>query len=87
MDYRIDGEIEALGRIHERCPDVTKEDAIHAWRFCITSMSRLDKEPEDYPPCVRQRTDLDSVKRKYGETNKKRGGAWLTPLFLPQCAP
>ena len=48
MDYRINEEIYALDRIHERHPDVTTDDAVHAWRFCITSMPRLDKEPEEW---------------------------------------
>ena len=48
MKYRLDDEISALERIHERHSDVAKEDAIHAWRFCIKSMPRLDKEPEEW---------------------------------------
>lgn len=48
MDYRFDDEIYALDRIHERHPDVTKDDAIHAWRFCVRSMPRIGKEPEEH---------------------------------------
>lgn len=48
MDYRFDDEIYALDRIHERHSNIAKEDAIHAWRFCIKSMPRLDKEPEEW---------------------------------------
>ena len=48
MEYRLDDEIFALEKIHERHSEVAKEDAIHAWRFCIKSMPRLDKEPEEW---------------------------------------
>ncbi len=48
MEHRFDEEIYALERIHERHPNVAKEDAIHAWRFCIKSMPRLGKEPEEW---------------------------------------
>ena len=48
MEYRLDDDIDALERVHERHPDVTKDDAIHAWRFCLKSMQRLGKEPEEW---------------------------------------
>lgn len=48
MDCNFGDEIYALDRIHERHPDVTKEDAIHAWRFCVKSMLRVGKEPEEH---------------------------------------
>ena len=48
MSCKPEESIDALERIHERHPDVTKEDAIHAWRFCIRSMPRLGKEPEEW---------------------------------------
>lgn len=37
-----------LDRVHERHPELTKEDAAHAWEYCIKSMPRLDKEPEEH---------------------------------------
>lgn len=37
-----------LDRIPERHPDVTKEDAAHAWEHCIRSMPRLCVEPEEH---------------------------------------
>lgn len=40
--------IEVLDRVPERHPDVTKEDAAHAWEFCIRSMPRLGKNPDEY---------------------------------------
>lgn len=40
--------IYVLDRIEERHPDVTKEDAAHAWEYCIRSMPRLDKNPSEY---------------------------------------
>ncbi len=48
MEDVHDEMIYALDRVHERHPDITKEDAIHAWRFCIKSMPRLEKEPEEH---------------------------------------
>lgn len=48
MEYRFNDEIKALERINKRHPNVSKEDAIHAWRFCIRSMPRLDKELEEW---------------------------------------
>lgn len=48
MEYRLDDDICALERIHVRHPDVTKDDAIHAWRFCLKSMQRLGREPEEW---------------------------------------
>ena len=37
-----------LDRIPERHPDVSKEDAAHAWKHCIRSMPRVDVEPEEH---------------------------------------
>ncbi len=37
-----------LDRVVERHPDLAKEDAAHAWAFCIKSMPRLGKEPEEH---------------------------------------
>ena len=48
VEYRLDDEINALERVRERHPEITREDAIHAWRFCIKSMPRLGKEPEEW---------------------------------------
>ncbi len=48
MEHSIDDEIYALDRVHERHPDVSKEDAIHAWRYCLRSMQRIGKEPEEH---------------------------------------
>ena len=48
MEHRYDDAIYVLDRVHERHPDVTKEDAAHAWRFCIRSMPRIGKEPEEH---------------------------------------
>ena len=48
MDCNFDDEIYALDRISKRHPDVTKEDAIHAWRFCVKSMPRIGKDPEEH---------------------------------------
>lgn len=48
MANDLDDDIFALERIHERHPDVTVEDAIHAWRACLVSMPRLGKEPEEW---------------------------------------
>lgn len=40
--------IDVLDRVSERHPNVTKEDAVHAWEHCIKSMPRLDKNPNEY---------------------------------------
>lgn len=40
--------IAVLDRVHERHPDITKEDAAHAWLHCVRSMPRLGKEPEEH---------------------------------------
>ncbi|WP_165172362.1 hypothetical protein [Adlercreutzia sp. ZJ242] len=37
-----------LDRVMERHPELTKENAAHAWEFCIRSMPRLGKEPEEH---------------------------------------
>ncbi len=48
MDQRLDDDIYVLRRVHERHPDVSEDDAAHAWRFCLRSMQRLGKEPEEW---------------------------------------
>ena len=48
MNDSFDDEIYALDRICESHPDITKEDAIHAWRYCLKSMQRIGKEPEEH---------------------------------------
>ncbi len=48
MDDRTNEAIYALGRIHDRHPDVTCEDAIHAWQYCLKSVPRIGKEPEEH---------------------------------------
>ena len=40
--------IYVLDRIEQRHPDITKEDAAHAWEHCIRSMPRLGVEPEEH---------------------------------------
>ena len=40
--------IAVLDRVSERHPDVTKEDAAHAWLHCRRSMLRIGKEPEEH---------------------------------------
>lgn len=40
--------IAVLDRVTERHPDVSKEDAAHAWLHCVRSMPRLGKEPEEH---------------------------------------
>ena len=40
--------IYVLDRIEQRHPDITKEDAAHAWQHCIRSMPRLGVEPEEH---------------------------------------
>lgn len=40
--------IAVLDRVSERHPNITKEDAAHAWQYCIKSMPRLGKEPEEH---------------------------------------
>ena len=40
--------IYVLDRVEQRHPDVSKEDAAHAWEHCIRSMPRLGKEPEEH---------------------------------------
>lgn len=35
-------------RVHERHPDVNPADAEYAWKNCLKSMSRLDKNPNEY---------------------------------------
>lgn len=73
MEYRPDDEIYALDRIHERHPDVAKEDAIHAWRFCIKSMPRLGKEPEEWIGI-----GMDDTGRLLEVVAMRNGrGAWL----------
>lgn len=42
------GNIYVLDRVPERHPDITKEDAIHAWQYCVKSMPRIGKEPEEH---------------------------------------
>ena len=37
-----------LDRIPMRHPDVSKEDAAHAWFHCIRSMPRLGTDPEEH---------------------------------------
>ena len=48
MEKNFNEEIYALERINKRHPDITQEDAIHAWRFCARSMPRIGKEPEEH---------------------------------------
>lgn len=40
--------IVVLKRVSERHPDITEEDAAHAWLFCKKSMMRIGKEPEEH---------------------------------------
>ena len=40
--------IAVLDRVVNRHPELTKEDAAHAWEYCIKSMPRLGKEPEEH---------------------------------------
>lgn len=37
-----------LDRVTERHPDVSKEDAAHAWLHCKKSMLRIGVEPEEH---------------------------------------
>lgn len=37
-----------LDRVCERHPDVSKEDAAHAWVHCYRSMLRIGAEPEEH---------------------------------------
>ena len=37
-----------LDRVIERHPELTKEDAAHAWEYCVKSMPRLDTDPEEH---------------------------------------
>ena len=37
-----------LRRVEQRHPDVTREDAAHAWKHCVRSMSRIGTEPEEH---------------------------------------
>lgn len=37
-----------LDRVHERHPEVTKEDAAHAWIHCLRSQLRVGQEPEEH---------------------------------------
>ena len=40
--------IAVLDRVVERHPDISKEDAAHAWLHCKRSMVRIGKEPEEH---------------------------------------
>lgn len=40
--------IAVLDRVPNAHPELTKEDAAHAWEFCIRSMMRIGKEPEEH---------------------------------------
>ena len=40
--------IAVLDRVPENHPELTKADAAHAWEFCIRSMMRIGKEPEEH---------------------------------------
>ncbi|WP_283171342.1 hypothetical protein [Curtanaerobium respiraculi] len=37
-----------LDRVHERHPDISKEDAAHAWLHCVRSMPRVGRESEEH---------------------------------------
>lgn len=37
-----------LDRVRERHPDVSKEDAVHAWLHCVKCKPRLNKDPIEY---------------------------------------
>lgn len=41
------GEVFVLDRVTERHPDVSKEDAIHAWNHVRRSMARLGTDPQE----------------------------------------
>ncbi|EEP43493.1 hypothetical protein COLINT_03790 [Collinsella intestinalis DSM 13280] len=47
LGVRLD-RIFVLDRVPERHPDVSKEDAAHAWLHCRKSMMRIGKEPEEH---------------------------------------
>ncbi len=40
--------IAVLDRVTERHPNVSKADAIHAWVYCIRSIPRISKNPNEY---------------------------------------
>lgn len=48
MGEGLDSKILVLDRVVQRHPDVTKADAVHAWEYCLKSMPRLDKGPEEW---------------------------------------
>lgn len=37
-----------LDRVQQRHPDVSKEDAAHAWLYCKVSRLRVGREPEEH---------------------------------------
>ena len=40
--------IAVLDRVAQRHPDVSREDAAHAWRHCLRSMPRIGADPEEH---------------------------------------
>lgn len=50
-NYARGGEVEKIyvhPRIHERHPEISEEDVLHAWEKCLRSMPRLAKNPSEY---------------------------------------
>lgn len=74
MQSWLGDKIYVLKRVCERHPNLTEEDVVHAWKFCIKSMLRIEKEPEEW---VGIGYDLTGRLVEIVALRSELNGAWL----------